>query len=268
MVFFSLDRYSTSSPSPTSKSKFISSWISELDDNPDQAKIDSLPLTPSKQTHRKSVTSPKPLQTNPNLCTRSVPSFPYTKHVLGKRKNYAMDPQEQSAHQESPRRSGRTKSPSKKVLDNVAASSSIASVTAKQPVLTATSNIPLRSKSPVKPNKSPRKPQQDLRGRTREDDDDDESENNVFSKLPPVKFDPTRENTTQTRSSSPNRERAEMIFYNPSIEFLSVRSSDHPQDVTDFMFKFKSTLSGQAVIPEYFSVWSLPCTKFIKLLFR
>lgn len=251
MVFFSLDRYSTSSPSPTSKLKFISSWISKLDDSPDQAE------TPSRQTQCKSPTSPNPLQSNPNLCTRS---FPHTKQVLGKRKGCAMADREQPTHQEPPRRSGRPKSPTKKVLDNVAASSSIGSLTANRPILTATSNIPLRTKSPVKQYQSPRKPKQDLRsgpieaprGRTR--DDDDESENNVLSKLPPITFDPVRENTTQTRSTSPNRERADMIFYKPSIVFSDIKSSDHPQDVANFMMKFKPTIHGIAVIPEYVKV--------------
>lgn len=88
-------------------------------------------------------------------------------------------------------------------------------------------------------------------------DNDDQSENNVFPKLTPVTFDPTGETTNRTRSTSPNKERAEMKFYDPSIVFLGIGSSDHPQEVMDFMLKFKSTTRGQAVIPGYFSVSSM-----------
>lgn len=114
MVFFSLDRNSTSSPSPNSNSEYVSSWIKKLDDSPVPAEIGSF-LTPSRQTQCKSATSPKPLQSNPNLCTRSEPLFPHTKQILGKRKGYAMDDQEQPTHQEPLRCSGRPRSPTKKL---------------------------------------------------------------------------------------------------------------------------------------------------------
>lgn len=139
MVFFSLDQSSSSSPSPTSRTRSIASWISELDDSPDVTEPNSLlPLTPSKLPQRKSKTIPKPLQSNPNLYSHSAPLFSHRKQILGKRKFAVMDKQEQSVDQGSPRRSGRTKSPTRKALDNGAAPSSntmscIKSVNAQQP---------------------------------------------------------------------------------------------------------------------------------------
>ena len=271
MVFFSLDQSSFSSPSPTSRNRSIASWISELDDSPDLTEPNSLlPLTPSKLPQRKSKTIPIPLQSNLNLCSHSAPLFSHGKQILGRRKFAVMDKQEQSVDQGSPRRSGRTKSPTRKVLDNVAANTMncIKSVNAQQPILAATSYIPLRTKSPVKSIESPRKPKQDLRSgpvdesRGRTMDDDDESENNMFPKLQPITFDPSRETTIRTRSTSPHKERAEMKFYDPSIVFLSTRSSDHPQDVTAFMMKFRSTMIGKAVIPEYLRVCSMTFKTF------
>lgn len=293
MIFFSLDRSTALSPSPISRARFIASWINELDDSPIPVEIDPLPLTssrqaqssfkqiqlsskhtrpPFKQIQCKSATSPKPLQSNPNLCTRSA-LFPRTKKALGKRKFTIMNKQEQLVDQGSPRRSGRPKSPTKKILDNLVPSSAsktnyIKSVTAQHPVLIATTEIPLRTKSPVKSKQSSRKPKHDLRSdqtdapRRRTMNNDDQSENNVFPKLTPVTFDPIGKTTNRTRSTSPNKKRAEMKFYDPSIVFLDIGSSNHPQEVKDFMLKFKSTTKGQAVIPEYFSVRSM--TKKIK----
>lgn len=265
MVFFSLERYSTSSPSPTSKAKSILSWISELDDNPGSIEVDSSSLIPSAQS--KSIFSPKPLQSNPNLCTRFAPSFPPTKQVLGKRKSYAMDPPEQSGHQDSPRRTGRTRSPTKKVLDNVAAMSSSSAMDNTNLVFAQPPGIPFRTQSPVKSKQTPRKSKQDLRstpktptrGRTVniEDDDDDydnETENNVLSDLPPITFDPSTKTSTRTRSTSPIKERAEMRFFDPPIVFLDIGSSDHPQTITDFTLRFRPTILGISVIPEYVKV--------------
>ena len=85
-------------------------------------------------------------------------------------------------------------------------------------------------------------------------DDDNESENKMFPKLQPITFDPSQETTDRTRSKSPSRERADMRFYEPSIVFLDTGSSDHPQEVAKFMMRFKPTILGIAVIPEYVKV--------------
>ena len=85
-------------------------------------------------------------------------------------------------------------------------------------------------------------------------DNDDESENNMFPKLQSITFDPSREITDRTRSTRPSRERADMRFYKPSIVFLDTGSSDHPQEVVNFMMKFKLTILGIAVCSEYVKV--------------
>lgn len=156
-----------------------------------------------------------------------------------------MDDQEQL---ESPRRSRRPQSPTKKVLDNVAASH-----TANQRTLTATSSIPLRTMSSVKLNQSPQNLKQDLRSQ-RKIDNDDGSENNIFPNLQPITFDSSRETTDRTRSSNFSRERADMRFYNSSIVFSNIESSDHSQEMTNFMMKFKFIIREIIVISEYFKI--------------